>query len=89
VLVNPGNALSAATTLREVEEAARTIGLQIQVVNATTIGEIDATFASFASARPDALFVAPDNFLNSRRRKLSPWRRSTKFRRLMGAVIMP
>jgi putative tryptophan/tyrosine transport system substrate-binding protein len=35
VLVNPGNALSAATTLREVEEAARTIGLQIQVVNAT------------------------------------------------------
>ena len=70
VLVNPGNSLSAATTLREVQEAAHTIGLQIQVVNATTIGEIDAMSATFASERPDALFVAPDNFLNSRRAQI-------------------
>ncbi len=50
-----------------IQRTSRSIGLQIQVANATTIGEIDATFASFASERPDALFVAPDNFLNSRR----------------------
>jgi putative tryptophan/tyrosine transport system substrate-binding protein len=34
--------------------------------NATTIGEIDAAFASFAQERPDALFVAPDAFFVTR-----------------------
>jgi putative tryptophan/tyrosine transport system substrate-binding protein len=67
VLFNPANATVAETTLREVQEAARTIGLQIQVVNATTIGEIDAAFATLARERPDALFVAPDGFFTSRR----------------------
>ncbi len=46
------------------------MGLQIQILNATTIGEIDAAFASFARERPDALFVAPDGFFGSRRLKL-------------------
>jgi putative ABC transport system substrate-binding protein len=54
-------------TLREVKEAAPTIGLQIQILNATTIGEIDAAFAIFARVRPDALFVAPDAFFTGRR----------------------
>ena len=49
------------------QEAAPTIGLQIQILNATTIGEIDATFAALARERPDALFVAPDGFFTSRR----------------------
>ena len=43
------------------------IGLQIQILNATTIGEIDAAFATLARERPDALFVAPDGFFSSRR----------------------
>ena len=67
VLVNPANASSAETTLREVQEAAPTIGLQIQILNATTIGEIDAAFATLARERPDALFVAADAFFASRR----------------------
>jgi putative tryptophan/tyrosine transport system substrate-binding protein len=67
VLVNPANATTAETTLRDVQEAARTIGLQIQVLNATTIGEVDAAFATLARERPDALFVAPDAFFLSRR----------------------
>jgi putative ABC transport system substrate-binding protein len=66
VLVNPANASNAETTLRVVREAAQAIGLQIQTVNATTISEIDAVFASFARERPDALFVAPDGFFVSR-----------------------
>jgi putative ABC transport system substrate-binding protein len=66
VLVNPDNASSAQTTLREVRQAAPIIGLQIRILNATTIREIDAAFAIFASERPDALFVAPDAFFNSR-----------------------
>ena len=42
------------------------LGLQIEIVNATTISEIDTAFASFARDRPDALFVAPDGFFVSR-----------------------
>ena len=67
VLVHPGNAATAESTLREVQEAAPTIGLQIKILNASTIGEIDAAFATLARERPDALFVAPDGFFTSRR----------------------
>ena len=67
VLLNPANALSAESTLREVQEAAPAIGLQIQTLNATSIGEIDAAFADLARERPDAMFVAPDGFFTSRR----------------------
>jgi putative ABC transport system substrate-binding protein len=67
VLLNPANGPSAESTLRAVQEAAPVFGLQIQVLNATTIGEIDAAFANFARERPDALFVAPDAFFLSRR----------------------
>ena len=66
VLVNPGNASVAESTLRGVQEAAPTIGLQTQILNASTIGEIDAAFATIARERPDALFVAPDTFFDSR-----------------------
>ena len=65
VLVNPENA--SETTLREVQEAAPTIGFQIQILNARTIGEIDAVFATLARERPDALFVAGDAFFLDRR----------------------
>jgi putative ABC transport system substrate-binding protein len=67
VLVNPANASSVEATLRGVQEAAPPIGLQSQILNATTIDEIDAAFATFARERPDALFVAPDTFFTSRR----------------------
>jgi putative tryptophan/tyrosine transport system substrate-binding protein len=62
VLLNPANAGAAKFTLREVQEAAPTIGLQIQFLNATTIGEINAAFTTIARDRPDALFVAGDAF---------------------------
>ena len=67
VLLNPANAGSAEANLREVQEAAPTIGLQIQILKATTIGEINAAFASFARERPDALFLASDGFFTDRR----------------------
>ena len=66
VVVNPSNVSNTETTLHVVQEAAHVIGLQIQTVNATTIGEIDVAFAGFARERPDALFVAPDGFFVSR-----------------------
>jgi putative tryptophan/tyrosine transport system substrate-binding protein len=66
VLVNPANP-GGRTTLRDLQEVAPTIGLQIQILKAATTGEIDAAFATLARERPDALFVAPDSFFNSRR----------------------
>jgi putative tryptophan/tyrosine transport system substrate-binding protein len=67
VLVNPANAMSAETTLRDVETAARAMGLQIQVLNASTSHEINVAFTTFVRERPDALFVGIDPFLTSRR----------------------
>ena len=67
VLVNPANTASTESTLRYVQEAARIIGLQVYVLNASTSLEIDAVFATFAHDRTDALFVAGDAFFNSRR----------------------
>jgi ABC-type uncharacterized transport system substrate-binding protein len=72
VLVDPANASSTETTLREVEAAARAMGLQIQVLNASTIREIDAAFARLVSERPDALFVGGTGpFLVDRRVQLA------------------
>jgi putative tryptophan/tyrosine transport system substrate-binding protein len=71
VLVNPANGTSPEATLREVKEAARAIGLQIQVLNASTSREIDAAFATLERERVDALFVAPDSFFVSRRVQLA------------------
>jgi putative ABC transport system substrate-binding protein len=67
VLVNPGNASTAEATLREVPEAARTLGLQVAVLDAHTSREIEAAFAALSRDRTDALFVAPDAFFISRR----------------------
>ena len=62
---------SAETTARDVEAVARALGLQIQFFNVSTIGEIDAAFATFARQRPDALFIAGDPFLAGRRVQLA------------------
>ena len=53
--------------MRGVQEAAAIIGLQIQTLNASTIGEIDTAFADISHARSDALFVAGDAFFTSSR----------------------
>jgi len=70
VLVNPANATTTETTLRDVQSAAGAMGLQIQVLNASTIREINAAFATLVRERPDAVFVGLDVFLNSRRAQL-------------------
>jgi putative ABC transport system substrate-binding protein len=70
VLVNPTNAANTETTLRDIEPAARALGLHIQVVHASTSREIDAAFATLVRKRPDALFVGSDSFFNNRRVQL-------------------
>jgi putative ABC transport system substrate-binding protein len=66
VLVNPSNPAVTDATLRGTKEAAVALGLQLQILNASSIGEIEAAFATLALERPDALFVGGDAFFVGR-----------------------
>jgi putative ABC transport system substrate-binding protein len=68
-LVNPSTPL-AESALREIEPAARAMGMKIKVLNARTSGEINAAFATFVHERPDALFVSTDSLFTTRRVQL-------------------
>jgi ABC-type uncharacterized transport system substrate-binding protein len=65
VLVNPANVTNTETTLRDVQSTARSMGLQIQIFNASTSRDINAAFANLVRERPDALFVGIDSFLSA------------------------
>ena len=71
MLVNPANTAATEGTLRDIPEAARAIGLQIQVIKASTSREIEAAFAILVHDRVDALYVAGDVFFTSRRVQLA------------------
>ena len=66
ILVNPANP-ATESAIRDIPEAARAMGLQIQVLNASTRSEIEAAFASLVRDRAEALYVAGDVFFTSRR----------------------
>jgi putative tryptophan/tyrosine transport system substrate-binding protein len=68
-LVNPTTPL-AESALKDIEPAARAMGMQIKVLNASTSGEINAAFATFVHERPDALFVSADSVFTTRRVQL-------------------
>jgi putative ABC transport system substrate-binding protein len=70
MLVNPENVPVAARMLHDVPEAARAIGLQMQILNASTKDEIEAAFDTLVRDRIDALFVAPDTYFISQRDQL-------------------
>ena len=57
--------------MRDVEPAARALGLQIRILNASTSREINEAFATFVREQPDALFVAVDPFFQTRRVQLA------------------
>jgi putative ABC transport system substrate-binding protein len=67
VLVDPVSTISAETQVRDVEAAARPMGLQIRVVNASANLEIDAAFAELMREQPHALFVGTGPYFRSRR----------------------
>jgi putative tryptophan/tyrosine transport system substrate-binding protein len=67
VLVNPGNAGAAEPTLREAQDAARVIGLPIEILKAGTSREIEEAFATMVRERVEALFVAGDGYFASRK----------------------
>jgi len=69
LLVNPNNA-EAARQPADLQEAARTIGLQLVLLNATAAGDIDAAFAGMVQDRVGALVVGGDSFLLNRREQI-------------------
>jgi ABC-type uncharacterized transport system substrate-binding protein len=69
VLINP-KSLGNEDHLPDVQSAARSLGLQIRVLNVTDQGEIDAAFGVMARERPDALLINPDPLLSSRREQI-------------------
>jgi putative ABC transport system substrate-binding protein len=68
-LVNPTNA-NADNQSRELKDAARTLGLELHILNAVSKGEIDKSFATLAQTRAGALLVASDPFFFGRRQQL-------------------
>jgi putative ABC transport system substrate-binding protein len=71
VLADPANPETTGSMLKGLDTAARRMGMQIQVFNASTIREIDSAFAALANERPDALFVGISPFLLDRRVQLA------------------
>jgi len=70
VLANPNQVLRSSD-IRDVEAAARAIGVQIQVFSASTTDEVDVAFAAILRERMHALFTIPDAFLGTRRVQLA------------------
>lgn len=69
MLVNPTDPRSK-TQIKDAQEAARTLGLQIHVLNASTEGEINSAFAKLAELRAGALIVGTGELFNSRPEQL-------------------
>ena len=71
VIVNSTEAQLTERQLKDVEAAARVMGLQTRSHNADTSSEINLTFEKLGRERPDAVFVAASPFLNGRRVQLT------------------
>ena len=69
-LVNPSNAPYTESEMIEVQKAARSLGLQLHILNASTVGEIDTAFATLAQVRTGALLISNETFFNYRREQI-------------------
>jgi putative tryptophan/tyrosine transport system substrate-binding protein len=66
LLVNPSSPELAEPQSQELQVAARSLGLQLHVLNASTEREIDMAFATLVQLRPGGLVIVPDNFFTNR-----------------------
>ena len=71
LLVNPANPNVAEINSKELEAAARTLGLELHVLNASTEGDFDAVFTKLAQLRAGGLVISPDPFFTSQSEQLS------------------
>ncbi|MET0632529.1 MAG: ABC transporter substrate-binding protein [Xanthobacteraceae bacterium] len=70
ILVNPANR-SAEIQVRDMQAAARTLGLELHILQASTERDIDAAFATLTRLRAGALVISPEAFFNSRSEQLA------------------
>jgi putative ABC transport system substrate-binding protein len=66
VLLNPAEPTIEAANRRDVQAAANAMGVQLRFINSSSIADVDAAFAAFASDRPDALFISSGPFFTNR-----------------------
>jgi GAF domain-containing protein len=71
LLVNPTNPTLAESTAREVQAAARILGLQLHILHASTEGDFDTVFATMLQLKATALVIAVDSFFTGRRERLA------------------
>ena len=71
VLVNPANQLNTETTLKDLHEPSRALGLELHLLNASTEREFEAAFAGLARLQVGALIIAGDIFFHSRAQQLA------------------
>ena len=71
LLVNPANPTVAETNTKEVQAAARTLGLELHVLNASTEGDFDGVFAKLIQLRAGGLVIGADPFFTSRSKQLA------------------
>ena len=71
LLVNPTNHALTESTTREAQDAARTLGLQLHILQASTERDFDTVFATLVQLRASALVIAIDSFFTSRREQLA------------------
>jgi putative ABC transport system substrate-binding protein len=82
LLVNPTNPKNAESSIRDLQEAARALSLQIEVLNASTESDFEAVFSSVAQLRAGGLVIANDIFFNARHAELA----ALSFRHLVAAA---
>ena len=71
LLVNPANPAIAETSTNELQAAARTLGLELHVLNASTERDLDEAFAKLIQLRAGGLVIGPDPFFTSRSEQLA------------------
>jgi ABC-type uncharacterized transport system substrate-binding protein len=86
VLVNSADADRANSLIRDAEAAARAMGLQLYIQNASTSHEIDAAFVAFAREQSDALFVGPMCSSITGACNLQTWQRVMGFQQVSPCV---
>jgi putative tryptophan/tyrosine transport system substrate-binding protein len=70
-LVNPSNTVYTESEMSGLRSAADSLGLQLLVLNASSVAEIDAAFAALAQARPSALLISSESFFIDRREQIA------------------
>src|SRR4029079_19241420 len=71
LLVNPSNPISTESETKDMQTAARSLGMQLHVLRASSERDFDPVFASIAELRAGALVILTDAFLNSRSEQLA------------------